>query len=114
MMARFLPRFTVRCLITAVVIAVLAWPASTALIWLEYRRRAIQNEEICEVLASEIKVITSEAEEFKGDPYYRAVLDFDLKRRRSAIADASRQALRYREAMRRPWRSLLEEPGSSE
>jgi hypothetical protein len=113
MMARFLPRLSVRGLIAAVVLAALVWPATTAMIWLEYRRRVIHHEQICEVLASEIDVLTRQSDEMRGDPF-KAFLDLDIEKRRIALADASLQALKYRQAMRRPWRSVFEGPSPTE
>jgi hypothetical protein len=113
MMARFLPRLSVRGLIIAVVLAALVWPATTAMIWLEYRRRGIHHEQICEVLASEIDVLTHQSEEMKGDPF-QAFLDLDIKKRRTALVEASQKALMYRQAMKQPWRTLLGGSGSPE
>jgi hypothetical protein len=81
-----------------------------AMRWAEYRRLALQHEEICDVIASEIETRSRHPE---PEPAVSKIILRNIEPKSSleelkvALAAERRLAMKYREAAIRPWMSLV-------
>jgi hypothetical protein len=98
---------TVRRLMTSVlVLGLLIGSMTIVMRWAEYRRLALQHEEICDVLTSEIEALSTPPE---PTPAVTKIIlgsippRSTLEEMKVALAAERRLAMKYREAANHPW-----------
>jgi hypothetical protein len=100
----------IRRLMTSVlVLGLLIGSTMIVLRWAEYRRLALQHEEICDVLTSEIEALSKHPE--PAPAVTKIILGSipprsSLEETKVALAAERRLAMKYREAANHPWMGM--------
>jgi hypothetical protein len=93
-------RFTIRAMmVTVATVTPHVWTANAAWRWVDCRSRALQQEELARVLSIEMVAIRKQG-----------ASEGEVKGVQGEIAEAVRQARRYRRGMERPWLPIEPNP----
>ena len=92
--------------------AIPIWGGVMGFRWFDYRRRALQQEELASVLMQEIEVFKFQRQdaEYENRLAAKAELNSGIQTRRTALTEVLHEASQYRRAMQQPWRSVGSNP----